>query len=223
MADNVQRLLDPAAPQEDPRQADAAIFYSISNSQEGLRGIGFGNFLIKQVVDDLAAQFPRLSVFSTLSPIPGFRRWLDKLPKEQLDAFLPDDERGPLNALVEGGDWRVKLANGWVHDPALQALIKPALLRLCAVYLYAEKREGKPLDPVARFHLGNGARIERLNWMGDTSPKGMAESAGLMVNYLYRLEDIEQNHEAFASGGPIAASSQVKKLAAGSPAVKTRS
>jgi malonyl-CoA decarboxylase len=222
MADNVQRLLNPSAPQEDSRRADAAIFYSISNTQEGLRGIGFGNFLIKQVVDDLAAQFPRLSIFSTLSPIPGFRRWLDRLTREQLDAFLPDDEREPLNALVEGGDWRVKLANGWMQDAAVQAHLKPALLRLCAVYLHAEKRDGKPVDPVARFHLGNGARIERLNWLGDTSPKGMTESAGLMVNYQYRLEDIEENHEAFASGGPIAASSSVRKLASGSPAVKTR-
>ena len=214
IADNVQKLLDPGAPQEDPREADTAIFYSISNTQEGLRGIGFGNFLIKQVVDDLAMQFPKLAAFSTLSPIPGFRHWLDRLPKEELEARLPDDERG---LLAEHGDWRSRLDQAWVGDPNLAPALKPALMRLGAVYLFAEKRDGKPVDPVARFHLGNGARIERINWLGDTSAKGMKESAGLMVNYLYRQDDIEENHEAFASGGPIAASSQVRKLAAGSP------
>ena len=223
IADNVQRLLDPAAPQEDPRDADTAIFYSISNTQEGLRGIGFGSFLIKQVVDDLAKQFPRLAAFSTLSPIPGFRRWLGRLPIEGLDAMLPDDERAPLAARTETGDWRALLDQPLAENAELAALLRPALMRLAAVYLFAEKRDGKPVDPVARFHLGNGARVERLNWLGDTSAKGMAESVGLMVNYLYRLEDIEANHEAFASGGPIAASAQVRKLAAGSPAVKARS
>lgn len=219
IADNVQRLLDPSAPQENPRDADTAIFYSISNTQEGLRGIGFGNFLIKQVVDDLATQFPRLAAFSTLSPIPGFRRWLARLKKEELDTLLPEDERAPLDAR---GDWRLSLEQSWVGDPELAPALKPALMRLGAVYLLAEKRDGKPVDPVARFHLGNGARIERINWLGDTSAKGMKESAGLMVNYLYRLDDIEANHEAFASGGPIAASNQVRKLAGGSPAVKAR-
>lgn len=223
IADNVQRLLDPAAPQEDPRDADTAIFYSISNTQEGLRGIGFGNFLIKQVVDDLAQQFPRLSTYSTLSPIPGFRRWLGRLSLEELDAMLPDDERAPLASRTETGDWRMLLDQPLADNAELAALLKPALMRLSAVYLFAEKKDGKPVDPVARFHLGNGARVERLNWLGDTSAKGMKESAGLMVNYVYRLEDIEANHEAFASGGPIAASSQVRKLAAGSPAVKARS
>ncbi|MSP49886.1 MAG: malonyl-CoA decarboxylase [Alphaproteobacteria bacterium] len=220
IADNVQKLLDPAAPQEDPRDADTAIFYSISNTQEGLRGIGFGSFLIKQVVDDLASQFPKLATFSTLSPIPGFRRWLDRLAKDELDRFLTDEERDDLAAR---GDWRPLLGQPWASDGDLAQALKPALMRLSAVYLVAERRGGKPVDPVARFHLGNGARIERINWLGDTSAKGLAESAGLMVNYLYRLDDIEENHEAFASGGPVAASSQVKKLAAGSPVVKARS
>ncbi|MBM3548237.1 MAG: malonyl-CoA decarboxylase [Alphaproteobacteria bacterium] len=223
IADNVQRLLDPAAPQENPAEADTAIFYSISNTQEGLRGIGFGNFLIKQVVDDLASQFPRLSTFSTLSPIPGFRRWLARLSREQLDAFLPEEEREPLAALAEDADWRTLLDHPWMGDPDLAPALRPALMRLGAVYLFAEKRDGKPVDPVARFHLGNGASIERINWLGDSSAKGMKESAGLMVNYVYRLADIEENHEAFASGSPIAASSSVKKLAAGSPAVKAKS
>jgi malonyl-CoA decarboxylase len=222
IADNVQRLLDPAAPQENPREADTAIFYSISNTQEGLRGIGFGNFLIKQVVDDLASQFPKLATFSTLSPIPGFRRWLGKLAREERDAFLPEEEREPLAALSAEGDWRTSLDQPWIGDPDLAPALRPALMRLCAVYLFAEKRDGKPVDPVARFHLGNGASVERINWLGDTSAKGMKESAGLMVNYVYRLADIEANHESFASGGPIAASSQVRRLAAGSPAVKMR-
>jgi len=222
MADNVQALLDATGPLEDPRTADAAIFYSISNTQKGLRGIGFGNFLIKQVVDDLARQFPGLSTFATLSPIPGFRSWLKGLTAEEADDLLTEDERGSLAARAEGKDWRDLLARAWIDDTGLPPLLKPLLLRLAAVYLAVEKSRGKPVDPVARFHLGNGASIERINWLGDSSAKGMAESAGLMVNYLYRLDDIEANHELFASGGPIATSASVKKLLQGAPLPKAR-
>ena len=205
MSAHIQPLLDIGAPVS-AANCDCAMFYSITNCQEGLRGISFGNLLIKQVAEELKREFPHLRRFATLSPLQGFRRWVEQKRVER-----PKE----LTALskLDQPDWHL----GEVPD-ALQRM----LMRLCAYYLLHAKHGDEPVDPVARFHLGNGARIERLNWLGDTSPKGMAESAGLMVNYLYRLEDIEANHEAFASGGPIAASSSVKKLAAGSPAVKVR-
>jgi malonyl-CoA decarboxylase len=192
MADNIQKLLDEAAPRVDPATADAAIFYSISNTQTGLRGISFGSFLIKRVVDDLSRELPRLKTFATLSPIPGFRAWLDRNPAEFDAARLADP--------------------AWAQDAAAAEALAPPLRRLCARYLLEEKRDGKPLDPVARFHLANGARIERLNWLADTSAKGLQESAGLMVNYLYRLPEIEANHEAYVGEGRIAASPAVKAL-----------
>jgi malonyl-CoA decarboxylase len=195
MADGIQTLLDEAAPHVDPATADAAIFSSISNTQSGLRGISFGNFLIKRVVDSLSHELPRLKTFATLSPIPGFRAWLERNPAEFDLARLADP--------------------AWAADPAAAEALAPALRRLCARYLLQEKRDGKPLDSVARFHLANGARIERLNWLADTSPKGLQESAGLMVNYLYRLVDIEANHEAYVAEGRIAAAPAVRALLKG--------
>jgi malonyl-CoA decarboxylase len=129
--------------------ADTAVFYSISNCQDGLRGVSFGNFLIKQVVEDLQAEFPQLKRFSTLSPVPGFRRWLTQQLAEESnpDAALPP-----------------KLArDGWWHDPEQSELLRAALMRLCATYLTRRPSPGNRIDPVARFHLGNGARLERIN------------------------------------------------------------
>lgn len=204
MADNIQKLLDESAPHVDPATADAAIFYSISNTQTGLRGISFGSFLIKRVVDSLSHELPRLKTFATLSPIPGFRAWLDRQ--------LADGESALLTA-AKKGDLRAVLADpGWAQDGAIAEALAPTLRRLGAHYLLQEKSNGKPLDPVARFHLANGARIERLNWLADTSAKGLQESAGLMVNYLYRLADIEAHHEAYVAEGRIAAAPAVKAL-----------
>lgn len=176
-----------------------AVFYSISNCQRGLAGISFGNFLIKQVVEELRRELPKLDSFVTLSPVPGFTAWL-----KSDEPGLSDGERATL-AILDGADWP--------SDPpsveSLRTLIEP----LAAQYfLKAKTSRGQPVDPVARFHLGNGARLERIDWLGDTSPKGLRESAGLMVNYLYRLDDIEKNHEAFANQGEVAASSAVKKM-----------
>jgi malonyl-CoA decarboxylase len=223
MAGSVQALLDERAPLLDPRQADTAIFYSISNTQEGLRGIGFGSFLIKHVVDDLAREFPRLSSFATLSPIPGFRRWLGRLPLEEALEYLPYDERIAASAAAAaagiGEDFRAILEQPrWQAKPELAEPLHQPLTRLAAVYLLAIRRDGRPIDPVARFHLGNGASVERLNWLADTSAKGLAESAGLMVNYGYRSAEIESNHEIFASGGPIAAAGSLRRLVSSSPA-----
>ena len=214
MSGSIQVLLDENAPANDPSQADTAIFYSISNAQVGLRGIGFGNFLIKQVVDDVARQFPRIVTFATLSPIPGFRRWLDKLAEPELDALLASAHFEPLgDVLAARGlvNLRAALAQeNWDTDAALIEALREPLVCLCAHYLLEVKQQGRPRDPVARFHLGNGAQVERINYLGDRSAKGLAESAGLMVNYQYHLPDIEHNHEAFAANGTVAASEPVR-------------
>jgi len=213
MSSSIQDLLDENAPANDTRTADTAIFYSISNAQVGLRGIGFGNFLIKQVVDDVARQFPGIQTFATLSPMPGFRRWLDRLDEAELASVLPPQRFERLSALLQArglADLRAALTrDGWDADAELAEALREPLTSLGAHYLLEVKQEGRPRDPVARFHLGNGAAVERLNWLGDRSAKGLAESAGLMVNYQYRLEDIEHNHEAFAAHGTIAASDAV--------------
>jgi malonyl-CoA decarboxylase len=167
--------------------ADTAIFYSISNCQDGLRGISFGNFLIKQVVEELQAELPNLRQFSTLSPVPGFAAWAG--PR------LGADE---LALLGEAG---------WWEDAQKSAALQAPLLRLCAQYLTGGGR-----DPVGRFHLGNGARLERLNWLGNPGPRGIAESFGIMVNYLYDLENIEAHHEAFVQSGVIARAAAVDEM-----------
>jgi malonyl-CoA decarboxylase len=177
--------------------ATTAVFYSISNCQEGLRGISFGNFLIKQVVEDLRRQLPNLTTFVTLSPAPGFARWLDR----EMEG-LSEAERAALAPLSEPG---------WHDDAALAAQVRPVLLAQAARYfLEATAESGKPVDPVARFHLGNGARLERLDPLGDLSAKGLRDSHGLMVNYLYDLDHIEKNHEAYAASGRVVASSAVR-------------
>jgi len=181
-------------------RARTAVFYSISNTQRGLGGISFGNFLIKQVVEELRRELPKLDTFVTLSPVPGFMQWLNKPD----DAPLSDEERALLKQLDEPK---------WFDDADLTAQLRALLEPLAAYYfLKARTAKGRVIDPVARFHLGNGARLERINWLGDLSPKGLRESAGIMVNYLYRLEDIEKNHEAFANDGEVVASSAVKRL-----------
>jgi malonyl-CoA decarboxylase len=181
-------------------RARTAVFYSISNTQRGLGGISFGNFLIKQVVEELRRELPRLENFVTLSPVPGFMQWMKQTP------YLPvtQEERTLLEHLDEPD---------WAENAELAERLHPIVEHLAAYYfLKARTPRGRLIDSVARFHLGNGARLERINWLGDLSPKGFRESAGIMVNYLYRLEDIEKNHEAYANQGTVAASSAVKKL-----------
>jgi malonyl-CoA decarboxylase len=217
MSSNVNRLLDENSPLEDPNAADAAIFYSISNAQKGLAGISFGNFLIKTVVDDLAKEFKNLRTFATLSPIPGFMGWLRPKLAEQGDTLLTEAERKALEELLPpDGEkdllTRALAVSGWTEQEPLSTAIKAPLLRLCAQYLVQEKRGNRALDPVAHFHLSNGARMERLNWLGDLSPKGLRQSAGLMINYLYKLDSIEANHEAYSGEGKIACSSGIRSL-----------
>jgi len=200
MSTQVQPLLDIHSPVENPANADCAMFYSITNCQEGLRGISFGNQLIKQVAEELKREFPHLRRFATLSPIPGFRRWLD--------SKKINGAEGPLLARLGDAAWHL----GEVPE-ALQTL----LMRLCAHYLVdvkqAEGGNAEPLDPVARFHLGNGAALERLNWMGDSSESGLGRSAGIMANYVYWLGEVERNHESYFREHEIVASPAIERLA----------
>ena len=228
LASSVQRLLDQKAPVLDAREADTAIFYSISNCQQGLAGISFGNFLIKRVVDELSAEFRNLKQFATLSPIPGFRHWLEEqLGTAHVD-LLTDEESADLrSALSAHGEppaggvaalARILARRGWPRDVALVKTTEPVLLRLCARYLLTEgpatQTGGKRArDPVAHFHLSNGARVERVTMLADTSEKGVKESATLMVNYLYDPARIEAFHEEYAGEGKRNASQAVRRLA----------
>ncbi len=203
LAGQIQDLL--AEPPEDGRaeKPDTAIFYSISNCQDGLAGISFGNFLIKQVADAVQRELPHVKRFATLSPIPGFRKWLDQKLVRDTPDFLTEDELDLLQR------------SGWRENDVARQELKPTLMRLCAVYLIEEKRGTRPLDSVARFHLGNGASVERLNWMADLSDKGLDQSVGMMVNYLYDSDEIVSNHEAYVRDGEVATSSAVARLANG--------
>src|SRR4051812_46824242 len=226
LAAAVQPLLARDDAPGDPAKADTAIFYSISNCQEGLRGISFGNFLIKQVVEELKAELPQLTRFSTLSPVPGFNRWLERqLGASGADATMVDtavfreSEAGRLNAAagdtVAGatGAFRALTNDGeWWRDMTRAEGLREPLLRLCAEYLTQPNKGVGGIDPVARFHLGNGARLERINWLGNTSARGMKEAFGVMVNYLYDPDAIEANHEVFVHSGTVARSAQVDGL-----------
>ena len=198
--DAIAPLLAERRAQITESKAKVATFYSISNCQSGLAGVTFGNFLIKQVVEELRRDLPKVETFVTLSPVPGFSRWLETTDD-------PDIQPLVLRAreAVAEDDWSI----GTENLQRLKKVIEP----LAAYYfLKARRPDGRVVDPVARFHLGNGARLERINWMGDASPKALAESFGIMVNYLYDLSEIEKNHEAFANSGIVVASSSVKKL-----------
>jgi malonyl-CoA decarboxylase len=188
-----------------PERATTAAFYSISNCQRGLSGVTFGHFLIKQVVEEISREMPRLATFVTLSPVPGFAKWLAAERAAESSAALSAEDRASLSALD-----RID----WAREEETAERLREPLLRAGASYLIAARtRRGAPIDPVARFHLGNGARLEQIDWLADTSAKGLAQAHGLMVNYLYDLDHIEQNHEAFAEGRTIAASNAVKRLA----------
>lgn len=202
--DDIQSLL-----REAPKNGEAAdkpttaVFYSISNCQDGLRGISFGNFLIKQVAEDLVKECASLRTFVTLSPVPQFSSWLARTRAEPESILIDGAERERLQLLDEPD---------WIYTYGNEA-VRPLLMRLAAHYfLHVKNRDGYPVDPVARFHLGNGARLERINWQGDISAKGLREAHGLMCNYRYELKEIEKNHEAYENEGRVAASRQVHAL-----------
>lgn len=184
-------------------QATTAVFYSISNCQEGLRGISFGNFLIKQVVQELKKEIPSLVTFLTLSPVPGFAKWVDSERRKPFSVVFGAEEKAVLNSLGDDA-WPAKAAK----SEGLRKVLAPAAAEY---FLRAKTEDGKPVDPVARFHLGNGARLERINWLADVSNRGLAQGLGLMVNYLYDPEDIEKNHEDFVNKGAVATASGVRR------------
>jgi malonyl-CoA decarboxylase len=207
---SVQPLLDVDAPVGDPDEADCAVFYSITNCQSGLRGVSFGNFLIKQAVEDLRRDLRRLRTFATLSPVPGFVAWLTtstNVPPRspQLTELLYRLGKGELLA-----------------DKSIPEQLRREILTSCAHYLLNAKRGTEPLDSVARFHLTNGARLDRLNWMGDTSETGIRQSLGLTANYVYRLAEVERNHEAYAKTGKVVASHDIETLARKLPTASGR-
>ncbi len=213
IADSITPLLDEAAAPADLGKATTAIFYSISNTQNGLRGVSFGDSLIKRVVETLNAEFPRLKTFVTLSPIPGFRPWLHKHAAAMLER-AGDKPRADLARAAGVQELTPEALLAALDKPlALDAKspLRAFLLSCAAQYLGREQQQGKPADPVARFHLGNGARIERLNWGGDPSGKGLKQSYGLMVNYLYDLRRLDK-HRALLAQGKIPMSGAIEAL-----------
>ena len=189
----------------DVDKTSTAVFYSISNCQRGLSGVSFGHFLIKQVAEEVMRENPRLSTFVTLSPVPGLAQWLKQEREAKTSNIISDDDRAALANLDIEGWWQI---------PDNREPLAEPLLRTAAWYfLHAKAANGAPLDPVARFHLGNGARLEQINFLADTSPRGLSQSHGLMVNYLYDLKNIEKNHEAYAEARNVVASNTVKRLA----------
>jgi malonyl-CoA decarboxylase len=197
-------ILSTEVTRDDLERATSAVFYSISNCQRGLSGVSFGHFLIKQVVEEVRREMPRLSTFVTLSPVPAFATWLKRERAGETSMVLTEEDRAALAGLDRPEWWR---------DPQMVEIVREPLLRAAAWYfLRVRNSHGTPFDPVARFHLGNGARLERINVLADTSPRALAQSHGVMVNYLYDLDDIEKNHEAYAQQHAIIAASGVNKL-----------
>jgi acyl-CoA synthetase (AMP-forming)/AMP-acid ligase II len=196
----------------DPREATAAVFYSISNTQRGLAGVSFGSFLIKQVAEEISREFPKLDTFVTLSPVPGFAKWLARERKARSSTAIRDSDRAAL-ALLD--------RTGWEQDEESRTALEAPLKALAAHYfLNAKTSYGRPLDPVARFHLGNGAALAHIHAFADLSPRGLAQSHGIMVNYHYDLAEIEKNHEAYAEASEVVASKEVRRLLRAQPSAR---
>jgi len=196
--ETIREILDEPPPEEPEAVTDTAVFYSITNCQTGLRGISFGTSLLERVKEMLHAEFPSIATFVTLSPAPTFMRWLHRVRDERAVPWLDDDHYRLLHGLDDPS---------WVDHPHLVDALEPIVMRACATYLLERDDRGRPIDPVARFHLGNGAILERINWLGDTSWKGLTEAAGILVNYRYPAPG-EQ-------APPVPASEAVRRLAAG--------
>jgi malonyl-CoA decarboxylase len=216
LSSSIQELLNKEDDKIDPEHASTAIFYSISNTQPGLAGINLGNFLIKTVVQELSNQFDNLKHFATLSPVPGFKKWLAPKLANNDAGILQPRETAILKEYFACKNAAQKLSEvlttEWHQNSENTEILRPLLTRLCAKYLLEEKKENKALDPVANFHLSNGARLERINWLADLSETGMKRAYGIMVNYYYELSDIEKNHEEYVTKDHIAASRGVKSL-----------
>ena len=200
IAKDVAGLINKQAPVGDAKSFKAAIFYSISNCQPGLKGVSLGNFLIKRVAQKLIEEMPSLKTFCTLSPIPGFTQWLDagaSLPEERLSpTHLRKWQEAQKSLAVGGLSWAERLKSGWNPERSQEAE-RATLMRLCALYLMHQTPEARG-DAVGKFHLSNGATLHQINWAADLSKKGLQQSGGLMVNYLYELDKVEEQHEAFS-------------------------
>ncbi len=201
--DAIAPLLAESSGPADPERAATAVFYSISNCQPGLRGVSLGNFLIKQVIDELKRELPGLRTFVTLSPVPGFAAWLRREREAGGPAVLSSRERAALGILDHAD---------WINRPGRSAA-RAVLVAAAAEYLArARNPSGKPLDPVARLHLNNGARLEKIHWLADLSSRGLSSGLGFMVNYIYDPASIVENHERFAEKGEVVMSPSVRKL-----------
>lgn len=221
-----------SADTEDPALCTTAIFYSITSTQTGLQGIELGNSLIKQAVKKLLEEFPNMTQFSTLSPIPGFRNWLLKtlqMASHDLSQLLSEDEKERISQAFYGktDDFNDSLftalkSNQWAQNDKLRDALELPLMRLCGKYLFSEKRRNFALDPVANFHLRNGATLWRINWWADLSPRGLTNSCGIMVNYRYYLDKLEDNSTKYQELKDIDASEQVKLLATQAANVKKK-
>jgi malonyl-CoA decarboxylase len=222
MADNVQDLLRVHGDPDEGNDADSAVFYSISTTQKGLSGVSFGDFLIKRVVDDLAGTTTRIRNYATLSPVPGFRTWVEEALAESRGGTLDARSKALLAdvATAAGADDPIETLfdrPARLRDGNSARDLREPLLRLAAWYLTGVKNGIHARDRVANFHLSNGAAMERLNWMADTSRKGIAQSAGMMINYRYRIADIDSNHEHYRGEGRIAMSGAIRALLKGPP------
>ncbi|WCR59822.1 MAG: hypothetical protein PG978_001270 [Wolbachia endosymbiont of Ctenocephalides felis wCfeF] len=206
IADSIQHLLDESVPSSDPSSASTAIFYSISNTQAGLSGISLGNFLIKRVVEKLSQEFKSIKTYATLSPIPGFTKWLKESLSQDITLLSKLNIKQSSAEILESIE---QLKTNVECE-------KQCLLKLCAHYLLKVKNSsGGAYDPVAHFHLSNGASIKQLNWMADVSEKGISQSAGMMVNYLYELSKIDNNHESYMVNKVVSHSKQVSSMLKG--------
>ncbi|MEZ5538432.1 MAG: malonyl-CoA decarboxylase [Pseudomonadales bacterium] len=218
LANNIQSLLDTNTRTYDVGGANTAIFYSISNTQKGLAGISFGNFLIKRVVGNLKKEFPQLQQFATLSPVPGFMKWLSEQMEQGEDSLLHTQEKQALKVLADSLSVDAKLKDilsllAWHQNQAVCDVLQPILLRLCAEYLSVlQTGKQRARDGVAHFHLGNGATLQQINWMADISPKGIRQSCGMMVNYLYDPDTIDRNSDNYMQTGMLAVSDEVIAL-----------
>ena len=211
IAGNVQTLLDPVQPVKGLEKSRWAIFYSITNTQPGLRGISFGNFLLRRVIDDLQSELPHVRSYATLSPIPGFASWLEKQSSDEVHAVL-ERLSAETDEGVTGADWvaRLRTEASTPSEEDVAEGMRRRGLRLAARYLTALHNE-QPVDPVARFHLGNGARIEHINWAADLSVRGLTQSCGMMVNYMYEPAQLDENRAHLAAGRP-SVSRKVQRL-----------
>jgi malonyl-CoA decarboxylase len=220
---------------EDTKRINTAVFYSITSTQRGLQGVELGGQVIKRVVLDLVTEFPRMMQFASLSPVPGFRDWmleeistyvrLREMGEDPQQLLLTAYELAEMSAVFNVPEMvlfsvlrEVLSGDDWIEQPHVVNVLQAPLLRLCARYLYVEKKRGYALNPVANFHLRNGAVLWRLNWLADTSPRGVTVSCTIMANYRYYLDDIDSNSRNYAENQVLAASDQVLDLVRQLPA-----